>query len=121
MKTEDLKKVAIRAKEVGIAIYGSTGNQDFDNIQIDQDGNISVHFSYGYGGNIDYDTVYLTDDDMTNPIEVTVAKYKKIAQDGADKKAQEAIENELELKLEKEKEELETYKKLKAKFDGSKT
>lgn len=120
MKAEELKAVAIRAKEVGIAIYGADGDKDFDNVQIDEDGNLSVHFSHYCYGDTSYETIYLTERDMTDPIEETLAKYKKKAQDEADRKAKEKLENERKQKLAQEKAERTLYEKLKAKFEGTK-
>lgn len=118
MKTEELATIAKRAKEVGIAICGWS-ESDFDSVQIDTDGSISVHFSHYRCGNTDYESVYLSEEDMELPIEETVAKYKKKAQDEADKKAKEKLENERKDKIAKEKAERTTYEKLKAKFEGA--
>ena len=115
MKTEELSRIAKRAKEVGIAIYGSLGDKDFDYVSIDEDGYIYVHFSHYHYGDIDYESIFLSEEDMESPIEETVAKYKKIEQDKVEKEAKEKLEKEIA----REKSDRETYERLKAKFEGS--
>lgn len=116
MKTEELATIAKKAKEVGIAICGWS-EKDFDHVQIGTDGSVSVHFSYYESGGTDYESVYLSEEDMDLPIEETVAKYKKKAQDEADKQETERIERERKEKIAREKLERDTYKKLKDKFE----
>lgn len=119
MKTEEIKALAIKAKEVGIAIYGTNGNKDFDSVQIDEEGAISVHFSHYYHGETEYKMIYLTPDDITNPIEETIAKYKKKEQEEADRRLKEEQENKRKQEIQKEKQERELYEKLRAKFENN--
>lgn len=117
MKKEELAIISKRAKQVAIALCG-WNEDDFDNVRISIDGDISVHFSRSLYGSPDYEIVYLSEEDMDLPIKQTLAKYKKIKQDLAKKRAKEEKEIEHKNKISREKAERTTYEKLKVKFEG---
>jgi len=118
MKKEELKELASKAKEIGIAIYGTDGYEDFDAVCIDVEGDIEVQFSYyDYDGIREVTTIYLTEQDITDPIEETVFRHRKKKQEEEDRKIEEELKRELELKKEQEKSERELYKKLKEKYE----
>src|SRR5574343_91655 len=114
MKKEELKELASKVKEIGIAIYGIDGYKDFDAVCIDVEGDIEVQFSYyNYDGSRELTTIYLTEQDITDPIEETVFRHKKKKQEEEDRKVEEELKRKLKLKEEQEKSEQELYKKLK--------
>lgn len=117
MEKKELAKIAKRAKEVAIAISGRN-EIFFENVQIDIKGNIIVLFTYYRYGDIEHETVCLSEEDLNTPIKETVAKHKKIAQAEADRRAKEKLKKERNDKIAKENEERTTYEKLKAKFEG---
>lgn len=118
LNKEYLAEVFKRAKEVAIAICG-WDERNLRSVQIDDDGSISVYFLISYnGGDFDDHTEYLSDADFNDPIEETVARYKKERQDEADKKLQEKLNEEKKEKIAKDKAERTTYERLKAKFES---
>ena len=121
MKTEEIKKLALRVKKIGIAIYNSignsTGNSDFDNVTIYSDGEVYANFSYSWYGDTESESILITEDDMKSEIKDIVDKHKKKVKDEKDRKEKEKLENELKQKNEKEQRERDIYEKLKKKFE----
>lgn len=105
---EKLKEIANRAKTIAIAVCG-WDEKHFDRVEIDLDGDISVYFSHYYRGDTDYESVYLTEEDMNNNIETTVLKYKKILEEKLKKEQKEKAKEEIKRKEDKEKQQRIIY------------
>lgn len=119
IQQEQLKEIAMRAKQVGIAIYGPDGSKDFDSVKIELDGKISVNFSHYCCGDTNNEAIDLDEEDLINPIEQTVDKYINIEKARVEKRRLEEQERQRKLAEAKEASELETYNRLKSKFDKS--
>ena|ERR1035437_6655446 len=111
---EKLKEIANKAKIIAIAVCG-WDEKDLDSIEIDLDGNISVHFSHYHYGDTDYEIVNLTEEDMEVDID-TIEKYKKISEEKLKKQQDEKIKEEQRKKEAIEKTDRAHYERLKEKF-----
>ena len=80
MNKEELIILANKSKEIGIAISEWNEN-DFNHISIDTEGNIYANFSRYCWGEKDEEDIYIDEEDINSPIETTIVKYQKLAQE----------------------------------------
>lgn len=131
MKSEDLKQIYIKAKELAITILhqayldSSWGLKDIDEVCIEDDGTIIVRLSQDNGcrgcSDIEYKSVYLTEEELNQPIEITVEKRKQdhIAKLAKEVEAKKLKEEQDKKKAEeaKAKKEYNDYLRLKDKYE----
>ena len=120
MTKEELSAFANRAIDVAYAIVSIRnthyrwGIEDNRGVLIESDGTIFVSFSF----RDEDESVVLTEEDMSRPIEETVAMCKKKKQDEMARHLRLAEEKKENDRIEKEKRDRETYEKLKLKFEN---
>lgn len=115
MNKEELIILANKAKEIGIAISEWNEN-DFNHISIDTEGNIYANFSRYCWGEKDEEDIYIDEEDINSPIETTIVKYQKLAQEKEELAKAAKLANEHRAKMYKEETERKLYEELKAKY-----
>lgn len=130
MKSEDLKEIYNKAKEIAIAIlqqaYLTSWNKDdVDNVCIEDDGTIIVKLSHDMGcrgtSDIENEWVSLTEEELNQPIETTVEKRRcdniaKLAKEAETKRIKEE-QDKKKAEEAKAKKEYSDYLKLKDKYE----
>lgn len=119
MEKSDLITIYSKAEEIANQLTCLKGYMD--NISITETGDIEVKYSYYSHGDTNYDTVYLTFEDILQPADEVVKKYKQIE---LDKLQKEKEEREIRKKEEDERKriadqeaEKALYERLKKKFE----
>lgn len=130
MKSEELKQIYNKAKELAITILqqayldSSWDEKSIDYVCIEDDGTLIVRLSQDNGcrgcSDMEYTSINLTEDELNQEIEVTVGNRKqdhiaKLAKEAETKKLKE-IADKKKAEEAKEKKEYNDYLKLKEKY-----
>ncbi len=112
MEKNDIINLYNKAKEIGIALCEwSNPERFFRSIQIDEHGDFEVHFEEYRCGDTDYDSVYITLEELMSDSTLVISNRKQMRIEEVNKIKLEKIENDRIAQEQKEKDKLEKDKK----------